>query len=323
MHSRAALSALLVAIAIGCSAADGGDGAAGADGEDDFGNAPAQAGSAPAPPRSPTPASDAGLASDFTPTEAGGYKLGAELAAGPTAEPTAGAQSAQGCAMMTAVVRDFRGLKEDDGHPDFEAFSGRGPTTGLVAHELGDDGKPVYASACEAIDDRNRDTCPYGQQTTSRADFDRWYRSDSAVNRAYLLYLALTPSDGVHTFQSDAFFPLDDSGWGNGGGKRQHNFGFTTELHTQFLYRGGERFSFTGDDDLWVFIDGKLAIDLGGLHPPESEMIELDALADELGLTAGQTYALDLFHAERHSAASNFRLDTTIAFTDCGVLGPD
>jgi fibro-slime domain-containing protein len=41
---------------------------------------------------------------------------------------------------------------------------------------------------------------------------------------------------------------------------------------------------------------------------------------DELGLSENQEYALDLFHAERGMCDSNFRIDTTLTFSDCGVV---
>jgi fibro-slime domain-containing protein len=59
---------------------------------------------------------------------------------------------------------------------------------------------------------------------------------------------------------------------------------------------------------VWVFIDGKLAMDLGGLHGPVAGAINLDTL----GLTVGQQYTLDVFHAERCDSGSNFRIDTSI-----------
>ena len=40
----------------------------------------------------------------------------------------------------------------------------------------------------------------------------------------------------------------------------------------------------------------------------------LDAAANMLGIYKGGVYSLDLFHAERHSHASNFRIDTNIEF---------
>jgi fibro-slime domain-containing protein len=268
---------------------------------------------APSQPAGPQP-----VPADFTKTQIGGYKLGAVLGQNTVASPLGGAEAAHGCSVMTGVIRDFRGKTEPQGHPDFEAFAGSSPTRGLVAAVLGSDSKPSYASRCESSPDAT--ACPFGQMTSGQAAFEQWYKSSDDVGRPFAIELSFQPNAGLFTFQSDSFFPLDGSGWGNSGA---HNFGFTTEIHATLAYRGGEHFSFTGDDDLWVFINGKLAIDLGGLHPPASETLDLDAAASALGISVGGTYAFDLFHAERHSEASNFRVDTTLQFTDCGTAAPD
>jgi fibro-slime domain-containing protein len=295
-------------------------------GEDESGATPFDAGAQPpivpqmpaaGSGSSPSTAPAAPPPEDFVKAEIGGYKLGAPLQPGATdVQLNTERSDPSRCSTMTAIVRDFRGARETNPHPDFEVFDGKKPTKGLVDAMLGDDRKPVYASRCEATFDKS--ACPDGQMTSNAAAFGQWYRTTAGVNAAFLVYLAFEPNAGVYTFDSKSFFPLDNAGFGNAGGKRKHNFGFTTELHTTFVYRGGEAFAFTGDDDLWVFINGRLAIDLGGLHPPATAKIELDAARESLGLELGKEYSLDLFHAERHSASSNFRVDTTIEFSQCG-----
>jgi fibro-slime domain-containing protein len=257
---------------------------------------------------------------DFTKADVGGWKLGGPLASD---NPATGLPEGKACNALVGVVRDFKGADEDGGHPDFESFEGDEPTKGLVADTLGSDRKPVYASKCEASNP-GPPTCPFGQMTTSKKYFDEWYRLTEGVNKPYLIYFQFEPgTSGVPTFSSNHFFPLDGAGWGNSGmdaEMRERNFGFTTEFHTTFKYAGGEQFTFTGDDDLWVFINGKLAMDLGGLHPEATDTLDLDASAAMLGIEKDKVYPMDLFHAERHTDASNFHIETNFAFVDCGTI---
>jgi fibro-slime domain-containing protein len=257
------------------------------------------------------------LPDTFVPTELGGYALGPPITAGSSQPGIVQNTETANCALVVGEVRDFRGWQEDGGHPDFERFRGSGATPGLVEKAIGTDRKPVYAAECDDNGWPNP-PCPFGQQMTTQANFDEWYRYTAGVNDPYLVYLKFVPNNGVYTFQSTAFFPLDNAGFGDTP-RFAHNYSFTTELHLKFTYGGGETFSFTGDDDLWVFINGQLAIDLGGLHTPVSASVSLDTL----GLTRGSQYDIELFNAERHSTGSNFRVDTNLAFTNCGTVPPD
>lgn len=216
---------------------------------------------------------------------------------------------------LTGLVRDFKAKEEMGGHPDFEAFSGRDASPGIVQDMLGADQKPVYKPAADMPM-----VSMYGQQTTNKERYDQWYRNTDGVNQAIEFTVPLVPgANGISTYDNGAFFPIDGQGFGNYKNSG-HNFSFTFELHTEFAYKGGEVFKFTGDDDLWVFVNKHLGIDLGGLHPEVSQSISLDMVAKAFGLEIGKTYPLDLFHAERHTNASHFRVETSIQFTNCNPI---
>jgi fibro-slime domain-containing protein len=197
--------------------------------------------------------------------------------------------------VLQATIRDFKVE-----HPDFEDYTGDAAYTGLVLPDLGPDKNPVHAA-------------PGGTpQTTGPAEFAQWYSDVAGVNIPFFIDIPLTEvMPGQFTFQDDDFFPIDNQGWGNE--FNPNNFHFTTEIHIDFTYEGGEVFTFIGDDDLWLFINNKLAIDLGGTHPQLSDSVDLDADAAYLGITPGNTYSMDIFHAERHTDQSHFRIDTSIS----------
>lgn len=199
--------------------------------------------------------------------------------------------------VLAATVRDF----SPKSHDDFEATYKSGLDKGIVDDVLGADDKPVYVSV------------PPRQSTSGKENFDKWYHDDP-VNFAKALPLPLVPSStapGSFEYDDPTFFPIDNDLFGNEG--RGHNFHFTLEASTRFEYRGGEVFSFSGDDDMWVFVNRRLAIDLGGIHPRLAAEIKLDDIAASHGLTPGGVYPLHFFFAERHTSASTFLIRTTIA----------
>ncbi len=217
-------------------------------------------------------------------------------------EPRSSQGSLPATITLKGTLRDFKVE-----HPDFEYVIG--DDLGIVTADLGADGKPVYAST----------TSTY--TTTGKANFDQWFRDEPGVNLTTSHEITLervSVDPPLYRYSNSSFFPIDDQLNGNEG--NAHNYHFTYELHTEFRYTGGENFTFIGDDDVWVYINGKRVIDLGGVHAAQTASVDLDAVADEIGMTLDGVYTLDFFFAERHLVESNFKIETSIAsFEDCAA----
>ncbi|MGE6759007.1 DUF4215 domain-containing protein [Corallococcus interemptor] len=232
---------------------------------------------------------------------------------------------------IPVVYRDFCGANSGCKapailHPDFN--DANGAEQGIVGPKfaaLGANGKPVYA----------KDGVASGT-THGKTAFNQWYVDTLNVNITEVSTLKLKKqANGSYLFDNQTFFPLDSSGW-VGQGKENlltdnkgtpRNFSFTSETRYWFEFKGNEVLTFLGDDDVWVYINRKLALDLGGVHGATSGTVSLSdaATVSGLGLVKGKIYEVVVFQAERHTSASsyqltlnNFETQRTVCESTCG-----
>ena len=128
------------------------------------------------------------------------------------------------------------------------------------------------------------------------------------------------------TASSLQFYPIDGLGYdailgdttdkintsGNGVRPEHPNGSYTLRGEAQFVYQEDLYFEFSGDDDVYMYINGVLALDLGGAHGICTKRVNLKDVATKCHLTPGEVATFTFFYMERNSDASNFKIETNM-----------
>lgn len=241
------------------------------------------------------------------------------------------------------VKVSYYDFHSDRSNPEFEAPHTGGVRKGMADSTLDKDRKPVPGKSPYLNyyikkwfrpfkpDDRTvpvySPRAPYKSYTDPNNEFEQevTYEGIDTISHDtsfsnFVIYDSLKfelQPDGMYQFRDDDFFPLDGRGFGSewnyhcqdSSETGDHNYSFTMELNWKFVMRDGLVFHFNGDDDVWVFINDKLALDLGGIHEATRDSIVLDEIE---GLQVGKSYTLDVFYAERHSKESHLWITSNI-----------
>ena len=128
------------------------------------------------------------------------------------------------------------------------------------------------------------------------------------------------------------FYPIDGLGYDailgdttdkandSGSNRPEHpNGNYALRGEAQFIYRDDLYFEFSGDDDVYMYINGVLALDLGGAHGICTKRVNLKDVAKQCHLTEGEVATFTFFYMERNSDASNFKIETNMELVKRGI----
>lgn len=125
----------------------------------------------------------------------------------------------------------------------------------------------------------------------------------------------------ILTTEGAGFYPLENERkFSYENSEKAQNYFFGMRYDVLFKigdYVGPMNYEFTGDDDLWVLLDGKVVLDLGGIHQAAGETVDI---WEKLGKTADQLtpeekekeHTLTVLYMERGAGESNCKMKFTL-----------
>ncbi len=115
--------------------------------------------------------------------------------------------------------------------------------------------------------------------------------------------------------EKEGTFPVSDDG-----GDHNSYFGMQFALEFEYTddYTGPLEYYFFGDDDMWLFLDGQLICDIGGVHSSNGEYVDL---WDYLPKGSGSTHMLDVFYTERGASGSTCYMQFTLPTVSSATVG--
>lgn len=208
-------------------------------------------------------------------------------------------------------------------------YYGKEIEKGLADFELSEEKVPVLSA---------------GKMTPNRglSGSERWFKPVEGKSASFLGTLGLKyEKEGTRFyFLRDEFYPLDDVMFSEGDfvNKDGHNHLFTLSFAVPFtvLNNGDEVFEVTADDDTFVYVDDKLAIDMGGVHDAKTGRFTIskdgevyagvdgeDMAFTGVRLKEGGASSIRVFHADRDAEDSVFGVNfigMNVSFVDNSKL---
>jgi fibro-slime domain-containing protein len=181
--------------------------------------------------------------------------------------------------------------------------------------------------------------CPPYNYKYANSQVDTWGQNTFALCQSWLYYGGPRAVNSAGSEKSAAIWAASENG--TLGLQHLRNYGFTMMGYAQFKYRASnqvptpEVFEVAGDDDMWIFVDGVLVVDLGGTHEPAPGKVDISVLAkynhgchvgeplatfsncsgasDATGWADDSWHHLHIFYADRQSDGSNIYIRSSLA----------